>query len=74
MKKTEWFPVEMKPARPGWYEAKYDSSTEHIDMRYFDGYVWKRPLFDGHLEVCHFGNVKTNESREEWRGLAEKPE
>lgn len=74
MKLTDWFPVAVKPARPGWYEGKY-SDGSGADMFWFDGSVWRYGPHDtaslfGSGE--RYGGLRWN--NDFWRGLAEKPE
>lgn len=43
MKKTEWFPHSIKPARPGVYERDYgivDDQEQYPEYQYWDGNDW----------------------------------
>lgn len=61
MKKTEWFPADVKPVRIGLYETKGYLLT---NMRLWTGLEWITP----------HGRVECVIQEREWRGLAEKPE
>lgn len=68
---TEWFPAEVKPTIPGYYQRKYPGFDEDEDFQkpdYFDGEDWLICPAGGHNmfkehKPCSFS----------WRGLAEQP-
>jgi hypothetical protein len=64
VERTPWFPVSMKPVRPGWYEAKY-AQNGAIARRHFDGEHW----------ATEFGTLYafSMDRDDEWRGLARNP-
>lgn len=63
---TQWFPVKVKPAREGLYQALYARRPDEcFKYRLWDGRDWRMADGDGTL----FGLV----AGDKWRGLAEKP-
>ena len=67
MKKTPWFPGDVKPVRPGVYERQYEVGVYYSQ---FDGSTWRCGWRDAHTAI--------NETRvspfqaNPWRGLAAK--
>ena len=65
---SEWYPPEVPPARPGWYQRKYDSfgpKRPAADPDYFDGERWF---------VAVGGRIRrVARSPLPWRGLAHNP-
>jgi hypothetical protein len=62
MKKTDWFPPEIKPVHVGLYQCKYEESGAWITSSYlwkWDGLVWR---FEDTNQLCLEQNRK-------WRGL-----
>jgi hypothetical protein len=70
MKKTDWFPVEAKPVRAGWYEIQDRSlrCTCCCMDAYWDGKEFVR--FGRFADVMNICEVFRNVTR--WRGLTEK--
>ena len=70
LKTTPWFPTRVKPARVGYYEAKYSGCNEdEVCMRYWDGMKWR--ISQSGVGVALFGLCSP--SGDKWRGLAEQP-
>lgn len=63
MKKTPWFPADVKPSRPGMYERKYPIATSTM-LDYFDGSAWFIGISDKPTKL-------RSSSRLPWRGLTE---
>lgn len=73
MKKTEWFPASVKPARKGWYEVRNAWLVEQrchrlsgAPMRFFNGKNWRAGW--GNELISIFGEHASHQ----WRGLTEK--
>jgi hypothetical protein len=64
---TDWFPGDVKPALPGWYQREWDTEESMKACDYWDGADWyigaggKTP-----------SSIKALSPRR-WRGLAEDP-
>lgn len=59
---TDWYPAQIKPVRPGWYEVRGSALTS-APFRYFDGrywYAWPR---------CELRSIFGRHSSHEWRGV-----
>ena len=69
MKKTPWFPGNVKPSRPGVYERKFGQ----LGLRFskFDGNVWLSPA--PFVEMAERSTSISGYQSDPWRGLAEKP-
>ncbi len=67
-KVTEWYPASVKPVRGGWYECQYSGEGGSY-IRYFDGQEWR---YSSRGNLCAF--ALSGFPRDQWRGLAEKPE
>lgn len=72
-KLTDWFPPEVLPARPGWYQRKYSERAAGTwmdkDPDYFDGKHW----YYGGGEGWYDPRPAAGPSGLPWRGLAEPP-
>lgn len=62
---TEWFPANVKPALPGWYEREYGIEWMAKSHDYWNGRYWL--VGDGKV-----ARVRAS-SDMRWRGLAEDP-
>ena len=68
LKTTPWFPTRVKPARVGYYEAKYSGCNEdEVCMRYWDGVEWR--ISPTRIALFGLGGI----TGDKWRGLAEQP-
>lgn len=68
-KLTDWFPPEVSPARPGWYQREYRPRGQlriNAYLDYFDGEHWHYGAGDGWYPVPAPSNLR-------WRGLAVQP-
>jgi hypothetical protein len=71
VKLTPWFPISMKPKRPGEYEAREKRTRRHIpvywrkldDTDHFDWYVDKGYFGPFHLWECVSHSITS------WRGV-----
>lgn len=63
MKKTEWYPGEIKPVRKGWYEIHGFGLTRGIRF-YWTGQIWKQ-YPSSHTRAVFFAS-------DMWRGLTEQ--
>lgn len=63
---TNWFPADVKPSLPGWYEREYISSWMGKLHDKWDGECWL--VGDGNGNAI----VQAGKNRR-WRGLAEDP-
>lgn len=73
MKKTEWYPPYIKPARIGWYEVKTRYPDSFVGKyRYFNGRGWR---WDG--DMGNIGSTRYEaafgDEHDRWRGLANNP-
>lgn len=68
MKLTDWYPEDVRPVRPGFYEARYYFADNCPVRRYFDGNRWVHPL---NGQPLLFGARQVQHGA--WRGLAEDP-
>lgn len=71
MKKTQWFPVQIAPVRPGYYEIKYAGHPpvlRGMEKMFFDGIVWR---FGPNADKSIFGNVCVFDATDgdQWRGM-----
>jgi hypothetical protein len=74
--KTAWFPVKIKPVRPGMYEAREKGTRLCMDVhwrkltdsKHFDWYVDKGFLGPFHLWECVSHKITS------WRGLTARAE
>jgi len=70
MKKTKWFPADIKPVRAGWYETKSQLENQISKFRwFFDGNEWVWFYYESTLQ----GKNRCNCQNRVWRGLAKKP-
>jgi hypothetical protein len=67
MRKTEWFPSEVKPVREGFYEMDFDGFPFEESLQYFDGSDFY--YCAGFINLGQKAKIKRS-----WRGLADKPE
>lgn len=68
LKKTDWFPGDVKPVHVGMYERQYPDGFDKSDARdFWNGKKWCYG-YHGLPTLA----VAVNQSRP-WRGLAEKP-
>ena len=65
-KLTPWFPPEVKPARPGWYQRDWGDKETNEIPDYFDGKLWFTGYAEQNMEFPSFCKLP-------WRGLAEPP-
>lgn len=65
-KLTPWFPSEVKPARPGWYQRDWGDKETNEIPDYFDGKLWFTGYAEQNMEFPSFCKLP-------WRGLAEPP-
>lgn len=70
MKKTEWFPADVKPVRVGVYQREYWSTC--IGFSHWDGERWGAGYDEFSLAAEHAG-TRSSFQELRWRGLAEKP-
>jgi hypothetical protein len=73
-KLTPWFPADVRPVRPGFYEREWESISTIIDAGkflndYFDGDLWTLSFHDKSLNAAKI--IGKFDLR--WRGLAEDP-
>ncbi len=79
MKKTPWFPADIKPVHVGVYETKHEvrPGAPESCFRYWDGKWWSlgaRPPAMAHwLRGAFTELVSEFNVVDEWRGLADKP-
>ena len=66
MKKTEWYPVSVKPVRRGLYEIK--GARRAVYFLRWNGSMWLWPGGDG--DKSAFGSLESDK----WRGLTEPQE
>lgn len=66
-KLTPWFPPEVKPARPGWYQRDWKDKDAIVAPDYFDGQNWFIGSGNGTRST-----IPSIVNRP-WRGLAEPP-
>jgi hypothetical protein len=45
VKKTKWFPANVKPVRVGWYQVKCDMGFTCGGMHFWNGKYWQVPLW-----------------------------
>lgn len=78
MKKTDWFPADMKPVRVGVYEACMEVITDRFGTRHIE-YGFAR--WDGHRCGALHSDAESasrlvlwsiGSQRKAWRGLTEK--
>ena len=71
MKKTDWFPGDVKPVRVGVYEQK--NPIGQLGYQRWDGsswYFWCSTVFKAQLATMKAGDSFQNDP---WRGLASDP-
>jgi hypothetical protein len=68
VKTTDWFPVGVKPASPGWYEARFDDGSGFCHY-WFDGEVWR--YAPDEIESL-FGSGTDGWESDHWRLLPEE--
>lgn len=68
MKKTKWFPADVKPVHVGVYEIRHTALPRGFAM--WDGLRWSHLMCERYEEP-HFEFSPFQDK--EWRGLAEKP-
>lgn len=62
MKKTDWYPGDLRPVRVGWYEVKNHFVSRRPQKFFWDGYVWRaNPIAQYHYSF----------QKHAWRGLTE---
>lgn len=68
MKKTPWFPGDVKPVRVGWYQREYTGTGDVIDTPdWFDGEKWYLGMRGGKSTLPAFTQGRR------WRGLTKEP-
>jgi hypothetical protein len=60
---TDWFPADVKPTRPGWYECKNHFGLITGRRWWWDGEVWR--FSEREPALCHQDRT--------WRGLTHPP-
>lgn len=78
MRKTDWFPVSIKPVRVGVYEVSVPYYASVNTHSYWDGNLFRScgmSLNDATPNTMHCQEASTymEDSRSMWRGLAEDP-
>ena len=73
-KLTDWFPPEVLPVRPGWYQREYSAHSNRSARLneipdYFDGKHW----YLGYGGGGHASIPVSNPTFMRWRGLAKPP-
>lgn len=73
MKLTEWFPEDVKPARPGVYETRLIGSAGYVIA---DGYsLWTGKRWNDTRTTVLLARIDSFRGMQSkmWRGLAKKP-
>lgn len=75
MKRTPWFPAEVRPVHEGFYEVKRGLHVHNVypknSILKFDGYEWRHTEHSSNgLFVDGFAQMSVGDK---WRGLAEPP-
>lgn len=71
MRKTRWFPADVKPKRKGWYESRYQINGKYKEpfMVHWDGKTWSFVLANGK----RFPSWELRpDLKDQWRGLTKR--
>ena len=72
MKKTAWFPGDVKPVRVGVYQQK-DWTGRRIGYQRWDGFDWFAWYTDADRAILSLTKTDAGYQNDPWRGLASDP-